>query len=129
MCIFVQSHSGPIDMISNRDLFHQNEFMLYVSQKIQKYCNSRHTYRSTFQKLCCNISSFHGKCLPAPRPIPTCRLRSLIHVDIYHCCDAPRRITVLYVCILVGTNRPGTGRCCTQCRSQCRGWLPWTPPL
>ncbi len=40
-----------------------------------------------------------------------------------------RRITVLCICILVGTNRLGTGRCCTQCISQCRGWPPRTPPL
>ena len=31
--------------------------------------------------------------------------------------------------ISVMTKRLGTGLCCTQCRSQCRGWSPRTPPL
>ena len=55
------------------------------------------------------------------RPSRDQRDSSLMHLDIFRRCDAPRRVTVLCVCILVGTNRFGTGRCCTQCRSQCRG--------
>ncbi len=38
----------------------------------------------------------------APSYIYTCRLPSRIHVDIFCRCDAPRRVTVLCVCILVG---------------------------
>ena len=63
------------------------------------------------------------------RPSRDQRDSSLIHVDLFRRCDAPRRVTVLCVCILVGTNRLGTGRCCIQCGSQCRCWPPQTPSL
>ena len=51
------------------------------------------------------------------RPSRDERDSSLMHIDIFRRCDALRRVTVLCVCILVGTNRLGTDLCCTQCRS------------